>query len=124
MTGSGFPPLSPLKTGLACRCPRCGRGQLYVGFLTLAPSCRVCHLDYANADSGDGPAVFIILLLGAVVVALALIVEMRYEPPYWVHALLWPPLILGGALALLRPLKAFMIAQQYRNAAAGFDDRQ
>jgi uncharacterized protein (DUF983 family) len=122
MDESGYPPLSPLKTGLACRCPRCGRGRLYAGFLTLAPACPVCHLDYAKADSGDGPAVFIILLLGAIVVAAALIVEVRYEPPYWVHMALWPPLVLGGALALLRPLKAMMIAQQYRHAAAGFGE--
>ena len=106
--------LSSLQTGLACRCPRCGRGPLYDGYLRLRSACPACGLDYGPADSGDGPAVFIILVLGGVVVALALIVEAKFAPPYWVHLAIWPPLILGGALALLGPLKAVMIAQQFR----------
>jgi uncharacterized protein (DUF983 family) len=106
-----------LWAALACRCPRCGRGRLYRGFLTTAGACTACGLDYTKADSGDGPAVFIVLVLGAVVVAAALVVEANYQPPLWVHALLWLPLILGGSLGLLRPVKALMIALQFRHQA-------
>lgn len=111
-------PVSPVAAGLGCRCPRCGRGPLFKGFLDLAPSCSSCGLDYDFADAGDGPAVFVILFAGFVVVALAFWVEMKFEPPLWVHALLWTPLILVVTLGLLRPLKALMVALQYRNKAA------
>jgi len=110
-----YPPVSPLRAGLAARCPRCGRGRLFKGFLQVAERCDACDLDLSAQDSGDGPAVFIILILGFVVVGLALWVETSFEPPLWVHAVLWPPIILGGALAMLRPLKATMIALQYRH---------
>lgn len=106
---------SVLAAGLMCRCPRCGRGPLYQGLLAIAPTCAVCGLDLAAHDSGDGPAAFAILLLGFVVVGLALIVEVRFEPPLWVHALLWTPLILVGAIAILRPLKATMVALHYKH---------
>ena len=108
---------SPFRTGLTCRCPRCGRGPLFSGYIKLRPACPECGLDYGPADSGDGPAVLIILVLGAVVVTLALIVEAKYQPPMWLHALIWPPIILGGSLALLRPMKATMIALQFRHRA-------
>ena len=92
------PPLEPLaslrdpiKKGLTCRCPRCGRAKLFQGFLTLKPRCEACGLDYSFVDAGDGPAVFVILLAGFIVVFSALLVEFRYEPPFWVHALLWIP---------------------------------
>ena len=111
------PPVSPLTAGLRCHCPRCGEGRLFSSFTTLAKGCDRCGLDYAFADAGDGPAVFIILLVGFVVVAAALIVEVMYQPPYWLHALLWVPLILGLSLGMLRPLKAMLIAQQYRHKA-------
>jgi len=104
--------------GLACRCPRCGRGKLYSGFLTLRPACEFCELDYAFIDSGDGPAVFIILIAGAVVVACALIVEVKYEPPFWVHAVLWLPLILATTLLPLRSMKSLLIALQFHHKAA------
>src|ERR1700710_1241869 len=79
--------------GLACKCPRCGRGKLYAGFLTLRPGCENCGLDYAFIDSGDGPAVFIIMIAGACVVGCALFVEIKSQPPFWLHAALWLPLI-------------------------------
>lgn len=81
--------------GLACKCPRCGRGKLFSGFLTLAPRCQACGLDYTFIDTGDGPAIFIIMLAGAIVVACALIVEVKYQPPFWLHAVLWLPLNSG-----------------------------
>ena len=99
--------------GLACKCPRCGRGKLYAGFLDLRPNCEACGLDYAFIDAGDGPAVFIIMIAGAIVVGCALIVEMKYQPPFWLHAVLWLPLILATTLLPLRSMKSLLIALQY-----------
>ena len=104
--------------GLACKCPRCGEGKLYAGFLTLAPSCDRCGLDYAFIDAGDGPAIFIIMLAGGIVVAAALIVEVKYQPPYWLHAVLWLPLILATTLLPLRAMKSLLIALQFHHKAA------
>lgn len=104
--------------GLACRCPRCGRGKLYTGFLTLRPNCDACGLDYAFMDSGDGPAIFIMLIAGAIVVACALIVEVKYQPPLWLHAVLWLPLILVTTLWPLRAMKSLLIALQFHHKAA------
>ncbi|HLX17295.1 MAG TPA: DUF983 domain-containing protein [Bradyrhizobium sp.] len=104
--------------GLACKCPRCGQGKLYAGFLTLAPRCESCGLDYAFIDSGDGPAIFIIMLAGAIVVACALIVEVKFQPPFWLHAVLWLPLILATTLLPLRAMKALLIALQFHHNAA------
>ena len=103
--------------GLACRCPRCGGGRLFAGFLSLRPSCGECGLDYAFIDSGDGPAVFIILIAGFIVVFSALIVEVLYRPAFWVHAVLWVPLILLTTLAPLRPMKSLLVALQYHHRA-------
>jgi uncharacterized protein (DUF983 family) len=104
--------------GLACKCPRCGKGKLYQGFLNLRPRCEACGLDYAFIDSGDGPAVFIIMIAGAVVVGAALIVEIKYQPPFWLHAALWLPLILATTLLPLRSMKALLIALQFHHKAA------
>lgn len=109
--------VSPYQAGFTCRCPRCGRGKLFNGFLTVAPNCDSCGLDYSFDDSGDGPVVFIILLAGSLVVGLALWVEIAFAPPFWVHAVLWTPLVLISTLGLLRPLKATMIALQYAKKA-------
>ena len=110
--------VSPFAAGLACKCPRCGHGRLFDGFLTVAETCRECGLDLKKADSGDGPAVFMIFILGGVVVPLALWFEAVFEPPYWLHLVIWPPLILGGSLAMLRPMKATLIALQYHHRAS------
>jgi uncharacterized protein (DUF983 family) len=112
-----YPPIPPTQSGLRGLCPRCGQGRLFKGFLDLQPRCQVCGLDFSFADSGDGPAVFIMMIVGFIVVGLALFVEFTFAPPFWVHALLWIPLILILALGMLRPLKGFMIAQQYRHRA-------
>jgi uncharacterized protein (DUF983 family) len=104
--------------GLACKCPRCGKGRLFSGFLTLRAKCDACGLNYAFIDAGDGPAVFIILIAGAIVVATALIVEVKYAPPYWVHAALWLPLILAVTLWPLRAMKSLLIALQFHHKAA------
>jgi uncharacterized protein (DUF983 family) len=107
-----------IAVGLMCACPRCGRGKLFQGFVSLRPRCNVCGLDYAFADSGDGPAVFIIFLAGFIVVFAALITEVVYQPPLWVHAALWLPLILIVTLGPLRPMKGLLIALQYHHRAA------
>lgn len=112
-----YPPL-PNNVGIKGRCPRCGEGRLFNGFLSVAPRCQACGLDFSFADAGDGPAVFIMMIVGFIVVGLALFVEFTYAPPLWVHALLWVPLVLGLALGLLRPLKGWLIAQQYRQRGA------
>jgi uncharacterized protein (DUF983 family) len=118
MPDESSPPHLPVGRGIAGRCPRCGKGKLFSGFLTLAPRCEHCGLDYSFADSGDGPAVFVILIAGFIVVGAALVVEIVYEPPYWVHAVLWGPLILITTLWPLRALKGLMIALQYHHKAA------
>jgi uncharacterized protein (DUF983 family) len=107
--------VSPLHAGLLCRCPRCGEGPLFTGVLEVRPACTRCGLDFRANDPGDGPAVFVILLLGAIVVAAALTIEMKFEPPLWIHAVLWPIFIPVGAVALLRPFKATLIALQFRH---------
>ena len=114
-----FPAVPPLRAALACRCPRCGEGRLFSGLLSVCQACEVCGLDLTAHDAGDGPAVFAILFLGMIVVGLAALVEIRFSPPVWVHLLVWAPLILIGAVAMLRPLKAGLIALQYRHQLFG-----
>jgi uncharacterized protein (DUF983 family) len=104
--------------GIACKCPRCGKGSIYSGFLTLRPACESCGLDFAFMDSGDGPAIFMIMIAGAIVVGAALIVEIKYQPPFWLHAALWLPLILATTLLPLRSMKSLLIALQYHHKAA------
>jgi uncharacterized protein (DUF983 family) len=110
-----FAPVSVMRAALGCRCPRCGEGRLFTNLLTVRPACPTCGLDLTAEDAGDGPAVFVIFFLGLIVVGLAAIVELKFSPPIWVHLLLWAPLIVGGAILLLRPLKAGLIALQYRH---------
>ncbi|HEY0223809.1 MAG TPA: DUF983 domain-containing protein [Pseudolabrys sp.] len=108
----------PIGRGLRGRCPACGQGRLFQGFLTLRPACEHCGLDFRFADAGDGPAVFVILIGGSIVVFAALLTEVAYQPPYWVHAALWLPLILIVTLVPLRLVKGLLIALQYHHKAA------
>ena len=117
MRDDDYPPQSPYSTGLGGRCPRCGDGKLFKGFLAVAPSCDLCGLDYGFADSGDGPAVFVMLIAGFIVVGGALWFDFTYEPPMWVHLVVTLPLGALVCLAILRPLKGVLIALQYRNKA-------
>ncbi len=113
--------LAIVGSALACRCPRCGQGRLFVGFLNTVPVCAICGLEIAKHDSGDGPAVFLIFLLGAVIVPLAVWTDFAFSPPFWLHALIWMPVTLGVTVGLLRPAKALVIILQYRHRRADFD---
>lgn len=116
------PAVSPLAAALGAKCPRCGRGRLFKGFLTVAERCSVCGLDLARHDSGDGPAVFLIFILGFTAVPLALWLEFTYAPPIWVHVLALGGFVVGLTVALLRPSKALTVALQYRHRSRDFDD--
>ena len=115
---AAYPPVEPIRAGLLGRCPRCGQGPLFDGFLAMAPRCNACGLDYGFADAGDGPAAFVILIVGFVVVGLALWIEVSYGPPLWLHFVLWVPLTIALALAALRAIKGVLITLQYANKAA------
>ncbi|NRG19795.1 DUF983 domain-containing protein [Rhizobiales bacterium] len=112
-----YPPLNPLRTGWKGRCPRCGQGKLFKGFITPVERCSNCGLDMRFSDAGDGPAVFIIMIVGFLIVGAALAVEFTLTPPIWVHMIIWLPLTIILAIGLLRPLKGLMIAQQYKHSA-------
>lgn len=107
--------LSPFATGLRGRCPDRGEGRLFAGFLRLAPRCGSCGLDFGFAESADGPAIFIIFIVGFLIMILAGIVEAAFRPPPFVHLLLWLPATVLLSLLLMRPFKALMIALQYRH---------
>jgi uncharacterized protein (DUF983 family) len=111
-------PVEPIRAGLQGRCPRCGDGKLFSGFLSVGGHCSNCRLDYSFANAGDGPAVFVILIVGFVVVGSALWMEVTLAPPLWVHFILWIPLAIILSLAALRLLKGVLITLQYANKAA------
>ncbi len=117
MTDAYYPDISPLKTGLAGRCPRCGRGKLFAGYLTLAAGCSSCGLSYDFADGGDGAAWFVMLFVCVTGVGSILGVEVAYSPPYWVHGLIAIPLLVLLPLLLLRPVKGVLISQQWKTGA-------
>jgi uncharacterized protein (DUF983 family) len=116
--------VSPFFAGLLCRCPRCGRGKVFKSLLDVAPICGACDLDLSAHDTGDGPAVFVILIVGGLAVALAFIVETSFAPPIWVHLIYQIPFVLGASILCLRPLKATLIALQYRSNVGGFNGNQ
>ena len=110
--------VNPLLAGLAGRCPNCGEGALFRGFLTVADRCDACDFDLAHADSGDGPAVFVILVGGFIVAFAALFTEIAYRPPIWVHMVVFLPLTVLVCGGLLRPMKGVLLAAQFANRAA------
>lgn len=112
-----MPQLSPFLTGLACRCPRCGKGRLFAGYLQLGQNCSRCGLDLSFADSGDGPAIFVIFLVAPLVVLLALSVGAAVAMPPWMHLVIWIPVTLILCLALLPPFKGVLVNLQYRHDA-------
>ncbi|MGF6155640.1 uncharacterized protein (DUF983 family) [Ensifer sp. KUDG1] len=112
-----FPPVDPVMTGIKGLCPRCGQGKLFDGFLKVKSSCASCDLDYKFADAGDGPVVFVILIVGFIVVGAALWAEVNFNPPLWLHFILWIPLAVIFSLGLTRMLKGILINLQFRNNA-------
>jgi uncharacterized protein (DUF983 family) len=108
---------SVLAAAVLSRCPRCGKGRLFSGYLQIAPRCAACGLDYSLFDVGDGASVFVILIAGFLVVGAALIVEIAWSPPYWVHAVLWLPAIAILTLGGLRLVKSTLMVLQYRHEA-------
>jgi uncharacterized protein (DUF983 family) len=109
---------NPFLAGFRGRCPNCGEGPLFEGFLKVSPRCEACGFDLAKADSGDGPAVFVILIAGFIVAFSALVTELAVHPPVWVHLILWLPATLIICLVLLRPAKGLMLAAQFKNKAS------
>ncbi len=108
---------TPLQSGIAGACPRCGAHTLFDGPLHFADHCEACNLDYAGFNVGDGPAAFLTLIIGALVVALALTVELSFAPPFWVHFLLWIPFTAAAVVFGLRAGKGILLSLEYRNAA-------
>ena len=120
MSDNYYPDISPLKTGLAGKCPRCGRGNLFAGYLTVARKCSSCGLSFEFADGGDGAAWFVMLFVCVVGVGSILGIEVAYAPPYWVHALIAIPVLIILPLVLLRPVKGMLLNQQWKpNAPEG-----
>jgi uncharacterized protein (DUF983 family) len=112
-----YPPVSPYAAGFAGKCPRCGEGALFKGFLGLRERCEACGLDYSKADSGDGPAVFVIFIVGFLAVALAFVARYVFFAPMWLAFLVSAGAAIILILAMLRPFKATLIALQYRHKA-------
>mgnify|MGYP003387271763 CR=1 FL=1 len=112
--GQVITPLSPFRVALRARCPRCGKGKLYKGLTALADNCAACGLSFKDHDSGDGPAFFTITVLGFIVAGAAIMAEIFYKPDYWIHLVLWPPLLLGLTPISLRFFKSYLLAWQYK----------
>lgn len=110
-------PVSPIGAGLGLRCPRCGRGKLYKSYLKVADACDVCGLDLSAADSGDGPAVFVMFVTGTLAAILVVIMEFVIQAPMALSIGLVCLVVIGGSLLLLPPFKAVLIALQYRHRA-------
>lgn len=115
--GRGETAPSPAAVALRGLCPRCGSRTLFAGSVRFAPHCRACGLDLTSFNVGDGPAAFLIFIVGGIVTALAITVELRFSPPWWLHVLLWLPLTAALTLGLLRLGKGLLLALEYRHHA-------
>jgi uncharacterized protein (DUF983 family) len=115
------PMLQSMRRGWFGRCPSCGKGRMFRAFLKVADRCPSCGEALHHHRADDAPAYFVILIVGHVVVPLALIVEVAYSPPYWVHGVLWLPLTVGLAIGLLQPIKGTIVGSQWANYMHGFD---
>jgi len=112
-TSKSWPVLPPIQTGVRGRCPRCGEGSIFDGFLKLKKGCSHCGLDFSFADPADGPAFFVICFGCVPAVAFAIWLEIAFTAPYWVHLVTTLPLILLTCIPVLRPLKGWLVASQY-----------
>jgi uncharacterized protein (DUF983 family) len=109
--------INPIRAGLLCRCPHCGHGPLFEGFLKVVDRCAVCGFDFSRLNTGDGAAIFIMQIAGGIVVFGALFVMIAWDPPIWLLLLITLPLVAGLSIGLMRPGKGVMIALQMRNKA-------
>jgi uncharacterized protein (DUF983 family) len=109
--------VSALSAGLGCKCPNCGEGRVFDGYLRFKTRCEACGADLTIADAGDGPSFFVMFAALIVIVPSAMFFEFGFRPPAWVHILIWPPLTLGFCLLLLRPVKALLFALQWKHKA-------
>ncbi len=121
-TPGDIPQITPTAAGLKGRCPRCGAGPMFENLLRLRNRCTICDLDFSFADSGDGPMVFAIFIIGFIVVGAALLLELSAGPALWVHVVLWVPLIIVLTFFVLRPLKGILVAHQFH--ADLYDEHQ
>ena len=110
-------PPAPVEAAIRGLCPRCGTPGMFATFLRFADRCPRCGLDYREFNVGDGAAAFLIMVVGGLVSLCAIVVELRYSPPTWVHLLLWFPLTLILTIGLLRIAKGLLLALEYKNAA-------
>jgi uncharacterized protein (DUF983 family) len=118
--GSAPAAVAPVQVALRGLCPRCGAPTLFSGWVRFADRCSACGLDISAFNVGDGPAAFLILILGGAIVAAAITLELSLSPPFWVHVLLWIPLSAAAVLLALRVSKAGLLALEYRNKAREF----
>ena len=110
------------STGLSAKlpfgqCPRCRARTLFSNAISFAPQCRACGLDFSAFNVGDGPAAFLTLIIGALVSALAIWLQLAAEPPFWVHIVLWVPLTTAAVIVGLRASKAKLLVAEYRRKA-------
>jgi uncharacterized protein (DUF983 family) len=118
MSRGASPTVNPIAAGIRCRCPKCGEAPLFVGYLKVCDQCEACGEDLSRADSGDGPVVFILLIVGLIGCAGLLFTELAFHPPVWLEMAIWLPLIAIMTLLALRPFKATLIALQFHNRAS------
>ena len=111
--------IDPIRAGLRCRCPNCGRGALFAGFLKVADRCEACGFDFSRLNTGDGAAIFIMQIAGGIVVFGALFVMIAFDPPIWLLVSIALPLTAGLSIGLMRPGKGLMIALQMRSSPNG-----
>jgi uncharacterized protein (DUF983 family) len=111
---------SALKAGFYGACPRCGKRTLFLGLLGIQPACSACSLSFAGQDSGDGATFFALVIVGFLMVGGAGLLELRFSPPLWVHAVIWVPFTLLGCILCIRFFKAWLIAKQYRHNPESF----
>jgi uncharacterized protein (DUF983 family) len=112
-----YPPVSPFAAGLGGKCPRCGQGALFKSYIALKDRCDACGLDYSKADAGDGPAVFVMFIVGFIAVGVAFVARFVWYAPLFAAFLISGGVAIALSLALLRPLKATLIALQFKHKA-------
>jgi uncharacterized protein (DUF983 family) len=110
-----------MRNGLFGRCPNCAQGKLFRAFLKVVDQCPVCGEDFHHHRADDAPAYFNIVIVGHIVVPLVLAVEIAFAPAYWIHVVLWLPLILALSFGLMQPIKGAIVAWQWAHRMHGFD---